>query len=231
MAGTDFETVSEAGEYVLGTLDPAERVAFQARLMRDAELQAEVAEWQRRFAPLHAETADVEPPERAFDKILARIDAFTPDNIVQLRRRVNVWRGATVALAGIAATLLVFVLTRPPEQPFAKKGLYVAVLQGSDQTTGFVAAVDIKNKVIAVRSIAAHVRTGHSYELWALGAGRTSPQPLGLVETATRLSASALTEKPLDDTMFAVSLEPVGGSSTGAPTGPVLFTGKLLSTE
>jgi anti-sigma-K factor RskA len=34
----------------------------------------------------------------------------------------------------------------------------------------------------------------------------------------------------LDNTAaFAVSLEPAGGSPTGAPTGPVLYVGKLTS--
>jgi anti-sigma-K factor RskA len=27
---------------------------------------------------------------------------------------------------------------------------------------------------------------------------------------------------------FAVSVEPMGGSPTGAPSGPVMFTGKLV---
>ncbi len=35
----------------------------------------------------------------------------------------------------------------------------------------------------------------------------------------------------LGDTVFAVSLEPEGGSPTGQPTGPVLYTGKLVATE
>jgi anti-sigma-K factor RskA len=35
----------------------------------------------------------------------------------------------------------------------------------------------------------------------------------------------------LNDTLFAVSLEPEGGSPTGQATGPVMFTGKLVATE
>jgi anti-sigma-K factor RskA len=31
--------------------------------------------------------------------------------------------------------------------------------------------------------------------------------------------------------VFAVSLEPKGGSSTGAPTGPVVFSGPLLQSQ
>jgi anti-sigma-K factor RskA len=32
----------------------------------------------------------------------------------------------------------------------------------------------------------------------------------------------------ISDATYAVSLEPAGGSPTGFPTGPVLFTGKLV---
>ena len=35
----------------------------------------------------------------------------------------------------------------------------------------------------------------------------------------------------MSDTLFAVSLEPEGGSPTNQPTGPVMFTGKLVATE
>lgn len=230
MAGTDFETAGEAGEYVLGTLDPAERIAFEARLMRDAALRTEVEAWQKRLAPLDSQTTGAKPPEPVFDKILARIGAPAPSNVFQLQRQIRTWRNVAAGLATIAAGLLIFVLARPPE-PAAPKGVYVAVLQGSDRTTGFVAAVDLRSKIIAVRSITARPQGGHSYELWALGAGRTGPQPIGLIEVSTRLSANTVSHESLGDTTLAVSLEPAGGSPTGSPTGPVLFTGKLVATE
>jgi anti-sigma-K factor RskA len=228
MAGTDFESIGEAGEYVLGTLDAAERTAFEARLTHDSVLQLEVAEWWRRLVPLEDETVNAEPPPYLFDKILARLDAPVADNVVALRRRMNIWRGATVALAAIAAALLIFLLI-PGQMAPQPKGLYVAVLQGDDAKPAFVAAIDVKSGVIAVRRVGPATPAGHSYELWALGAGRAVPQPLGVVEAAMRIPVDQLGGKPLGATMFAISLEPVGGSPTGAPTGPVLFTGKLLA--
>jgi anti-sigma-K factor RskA len=57
------------------------------------------------------------------------------------------------------------------------------------------------------------------------------PRSLGVV------GADEFTQRPLPasvdlDTLrsatFAVSLEPAGGSPSGAPTGPVLFTGKAV---
>jgi anti-sigma-K factor RskA len=228
MAGTDFENTGEVGEYVLGTLDAAERTAFEARLTRDSTLEAEVAVWRRRLAPLDGETDAAEPPRDMFDRIRARIDTPVADNVVALKRRMNIWRGATIAFAAIAAALLIFLLV-PGQIAPQPEGLYVAVLQGDDAKPAFVAAVDEKSGVIAVRRVGPATPTGHSYELWALGAGRAAPQPLGVVDAAVRIPVGQLGGKPLDATMFAISLEPAGGSTTGAPTGPVLFTGKLLA--
>ena len=55
-----------------------------------------------------------------------------------------------------------------------------------------------------------------------------APRSLGLISSsgATVVQRSKL----LDGTAaLAVSLEPSGGSPTGAPTGPVLYVGKLSS--
>lgn len=229
MAGTDSEKLSEAGEYVLGTLDPAERIAFEARLTRDVELQTEVAEWRRRLAPLDAETADADPPAQTFAKILARIDAPAPDDVVELQRRVRQWRIAATAFAVLAASLILFFVVQGQRTSSPGSNLYVAVLQGSDAQPAFVAAVDVKAKTMVVRRVGAATPEGHSYELWALGGSRAAPQPLGVIEASMRISSDQLADEPVDTTTLAISLEPSGGSPTGAPTGPVLFTGKLLS--
>jgi anti-sigma-K factor RskA len=46
---------------------------------------------------------------------------------------------------------------------------------------------------------------------------------------AARLESSS--SASFGDTVFAVSLEPRGGSPTGQPTGPVLWTGKLVPVD
>ncbi|MER8170592.1 anti-sigma factor domain-containing protein, partial [Acinetobacter baumannii] len=69
---------------------------------------------------------------------------------------------------------------------------------------------------------------------WAVGGGRANPQSLGVIDASLRIPASQLGKvdpATLGETVFAISLEPQGGSPTGAPTGPVLYTGKLVATE
>ena len=58
--------------------------------------------------------------------------------------------------------------------------------------------------------------------------GQGAPRSLGLV--SAQGATTVLRTRLLDGTAaFAVSLEPAGGSPTGAPTGPVLSVGKLQS--
>jgi anti-sigma-K factor RskA len=55
-----------------------------------------------------------------------------------------------------------------------------------------------------------------------------------VIDASFRIPASTLGKMDpsvMNDTMFAVSLEPEGGSPTSQPTGPVMFTGKLVATE
>lgn len=213
-----------AAEYALGTLDAAESAAFEAQLARDPALAAEVAAWQQRLAPLADGTPTVEPPADTYTKILERIGGA--DNVVQLRRRVAVWRSVAAGVSAVAAALILLLFMRGPAP---EHGVYVAVLQGGDAAPAFVAAVDVSSKVIVVRRVGEPAPADKSYELWALGAGRVAPQPLGVVDAAVRVPAERVGR--LDGTTLAVSLEPQGGSPTGLPTGPVLFTGKLLSTR
>jgi anti-sigma-K factor RskA len=231
MASAEFEGRDDAAEYALGTLDAAQRSAFEARMARDPALAAEVAQWQQRLGALNEETPVLEPPPQMLANIMERIGGLARDNVVVLKRRADLWRRTPIAVSAIAASLLVFVMVRTEWQA-PQKGLYVAVLQGSGTAPAFVAAVDVKSKVIVVRSLGASAPQRHSYELWALGAGRAAPQPLGVIDAVAHIPSGRLGDvgdTALADTTFAVSLEPPGGSPTGAPTGPVLFTGKLLA--
>ncbi len=231
MASAEFEDRDDAAEYALGTLDATQRSAFETRMARDPALAAEVAQWQQRLAALNEETQVSEPPQQVLANIMERIGGLASDNVVVLKRRADLWRRTAIAVSAIAASLLVFVMVRTEWQG-PQKGLYVAVLQGSGTAPAFVAAVDVKSKQIVVRSLGASAPEQHSYELWALGAGRAAPQPLGVIDAVAHIPSERLGnagDAALADTTFAVSLEPPGGSPTGAPTGPVLFTGKLLA--
>ena len=62
-----------AAEYVLGSLDPAERRQVDARRSTDASLDEAIEAWQRRIGPLSELGPEVAPPAHLYKRILARV--------------------------------------------------------------------------------------------------------------------------------------------------------------
>lgn len=222
-----------AGEYVLGTLSASERLEAQTLLAQDADFAAAVDRWSERLVSLLLATPSVAPPSHLRERVLAGIArAPSSGTVVDLTRRVAFWRGVSLAASALAAALALFILFKPQPQP--APGNYVAVLQPEGPGPAFVAAIDLKDGTISVKRLGAQAEAGRSYELWAVGGGRAAPQSLGVIDASLKIPAGQLGKidpATLNETVFAISLEPQGGSPTGAPTGPVLYTGKLVATE
>jgi len=217
-----------AGEYVLGTLDADERRAAEARIASDSDFRAAVAEWQRRLQPLADTEPAAVPHADSFAGILARLDAEpTPvagNNVVTLRRQVRRWRiGGSIA--GIAAAALFVVVVSDWSR--APQTQYVATLTPGGGAPAFVLTVDTVSNTLSIRRVADAAPAGKSYELWAVEPGQ-NPKSLGVVQQASYKQTLAV---PTKDLVLAVSLEPQGGSPTGAPTGPVVFSGPLIKSN
>jgi anti-sigma-K factor RskA len=229
------DVIALAGEYVLGTLDAAERAEAEARLARDPDFARAVLEWEEDLAPIAAAALPASAPAHVRLAVLAAIggDVLPPDNVVRLKRKLRVWRGLTLGAAALAAALAAFLILRPVSPP-VPAGKYVAVLQPEGPGPAFIATLDLASGSINAIRMGAESQSGKSYELWALGGGRDKPQSLGLVDAYLRVPTNKLGRldpQELRDTIFAISLEPQGGSPTGQPTGPVLYKGKLVATE
>ena len=226
-----------AGEYVLGTLDAGERASVAARRLREPALDAAIREWERRLAPLAELVAAVAPPEDTLAKIEARIDGrdITPSGnatIVDLRRRLNLWRTTAIAASAIAASLVVALGVRE-FQPKPKQQNLVAILQKDAASPAFLVTVNIEDRVMTVQPVAAKPEPGKSYELWIVQDSLGAPRSLGVIDDPNRMmrpTLAAYKTDVIESATFAVSLEPEGGSPTGRPTGPVVFSGKLIPT-
>jgi anti-sigma-K factor RskA len=220
-----------AGEYVLGTLDPAERAAVAARRQREGALDAAIAAWEARLAPLMDEVAPVAPPDHLLDGIMRRIDAAGSGETVALRRRLRSWRTAALGACAVAASLLVFVAARTLAPPRPGQS-FVAVLQRDAASPAFIVSVDTAALSLTIRPVAAAPQTGRSYELWLVNKGLRTPRSLGVVQNAAFTVASSrlagISPNIIRDSTFAVTLEPLGGSPSGLPTGPILYSGTLL---
>ena len=74
-------------------------------------------------------------------------------------------------------------------------------------------------------------RPASDYELWLIQ-GKKAPASMGVMPGRGRMRMQAATTARADieaGTVFAISLEPQGGSPTGEPTGPVVAQGALRS--
>ena len=107
----------------------------------------------------------------------------------------------------------------------------MAVLQRDADSPAFLLTVDVANRSLTVRRVAADTQAGKSHELWLISNCFPAPRSLGVIAPDTftvRPLQAAYDPEILEAATYAVSLEPEGGSPTGAPTGPVLFLGKLV---
>ena len=221
-----------AAEYALGTLPASERATVALRARSEPSLAAAIEAWERRLGPL-AETVPARAvPGSVWNGVEARIDALTDGNVVGIERRLRRWKVATFAASAIAASLLAFVGVREFAQPSADKML-VAVLQKDAQSPAFLVSVDLDKRQLTIRAVAAKPEPGKSYELWLVHDELKSPRSLGLIgDRPLTVGPTLASYAPnvIEDATLAVSLEPAGGSPTGAPTGPVLYSGKLIET-
>ena len=108
---------------------------------------------------------------------------------------------------------------------------YVAILADTKNQPAMTVRYTQGNGELEVRVIQTAALAGdRSLELWTLP-HNAAPQSLGLVPASgiVKLPLPARSASTLPDIpALAVSLEPKGGSPTGAPTGPVLYSGTLL---
>jgi anti-sigma-K factor RskA len=232
-----------AGEYVLGTLDFDERAAVDARRRYETALDAAIIGWERRLGPLSEAARDIPPPADLFAAITDRLNASAAPivaaidqsqrpsaEIITLKARVRRWQIGTL-VGGLLAASLAAVIVLKPQIIAPEQTQYVAVLQKDSVSPAFVVSVDISTKQLTVRQVAADKLTGKSYELWLVNAKLPQPKSLGVVHDAgvTRgVNLAGYSPEVVENSVFAVSLEPEGGSPTGLPTGPVVFSGKLV---
>lgn len=216
-----------AGEYVLGTLHGAARRRFERLLRDDARLRLSVMGWQGYLQPLAEAIPPVAPPKRVWRRIRQRIAPREAG--LNFWQRLEFWRPAGLAAGALAAALLVYIGLLPPTQ--VAPG-YIAVLSDPTARPVWVVSVAQATGELTIKAVQAEpVAPDKALELWALPKGQ-SPRSLGLLP-ASGVKSIALSE-PLRQalagaTALAVSLEPAGGSSTGQPTGPVLYQGPWLA--
>jgi anti-sigma-K factor RskA len=214
-----------AAEYALGTLSLRARRRLASAARRDARIGEAIERWELRLASLGAGVPPLTPAPRVWDGIARRLGlAGARSAPLPWWSRWQVWRGLAVA-ATVAALALGVALVSERMEPAAPS--VVVVLAGPDARPAIIATAARGERELALKAVApVNVAPDRALELWALPEG-AAPRSLGLVPSSgsgrVRLPAAALERIPA----LAISLEPAGGSPTGAPTGPVLYSGRI----
>ncbi len=215
-----------AAEYVIGTMRGGARRRFESLLPAHAVLREATLAWQDRLMPMTAVVDPVQPSGDVWRRISDRLDR-RKSVASGAWDRLAFWRGLT-AFASVAAIGLAVLLATP--HAVAPPVIVVLTATGAAAsgaaTAPIVASISGDGTTLATRSIVpVALRADRSLELWAVPA-QGAPRSLGLLPGGT--GVVALRGKVLAgaDTL-AVTVEPAGGSPTGAPTGPIVYAGKF----
>ena len=219
-----------AAEYALGTSPPRVRRRLAAVARRDPAVATALSEWERWIAVLAEEVPAVTPPPRTWQQIVNRLGLHADSAAESGDRwwqRLGFWR-AFAALSFIAAIGLgVSQWQRTAVEPLAP---LVVVLAGSDTRPALIATATRGERYLTVKKVGnAAPGAGKVFELWALPPSG-APRTLGVIPGTplSRVPVPSRVDEFLSNiTALAVSLEPPGGSPTGQPTGPVLYSGPI----
>lgn len=233
MRKTPERIESLAAEYVLGSLKGQARRRFERWMMESYRVRQEVWFWEEKLGSLADAVPGDQPPGRVWKSIEARLwpEPRVSRTSKDTGSRTGWFWPSWGALATAAALVMAVVLVQQPEpQPAPGPLLSGAVVQENVSDPLWLVSELASVNQLRMRPVAAtQAEAGKDYELWIVPESG-SPLSLGVVpvggvyqvtltDEARRVLATSRT--------LAISLEPAGGSPTGAPTGPILHVTKL----
>ena len=211
-----------ASEYVLGTLRGPARRRFERWRASTPPVDQRCRFWEERLMRLAKDLTPVQPPAHVWPAIQRRLKLTAPGPALR-RMRAFALAASVVLVVGLAG-LLYWRSVQPVRATMvatisAKSGEHVWELEVFGNT----------NRLVAHAAQLPARPAGRDYELWALPKGR-APVSLGVLpaEGATARTLTPIQKEALaSSSQVAVSIEPLGGSPTGQPTGDIVFTAPL----
>lgn len=223
-----------AAEYVLGTLDARAARALEDAFPGNATLRDLIARWENHLAPLSALARPEAPPTDLWQRIetvivgkarTSRLGNVKPSPFLRL------WQGWALGATAVAAALAFVTLVPKPQAP-----RMMTVLVSDPGQSAWTAEVEPQGglRLAAVSSAtgqsANSAPAGKILQLWGVPPGGTVPISLGLLPRgAGVLHIPAPAVRPVGGMQILISLEPEppNGVPGSAPTGPVVFIGRL----
>jgi len=227
-------------EYVLGVLDADARAAVAQEIQTTDEAAAAVALWQRRLMPLTDEIAPIQPAAyvwaRIQDDLQLNVSIATarPQPRPGLWNSLPLWHWLGLGASALAVALLVVVaLPRHETAPAvatASAGYMVSTIKQDNGIPGWTATMDLdRARMVIVPAAPAPLASGHAPELWLIPqGGKPIAVAMIVADAPTTITLDpSLLAKLGPTALLAVSVEPVGGSPTGQPTGAVIAKGAI----
>ncbi|AME24095.1 MAG: anti-sigma factor [Pseudomonadota bacterium] len=244
-----------AAEYTLGVLRGGSRRRFESISQHDPAIRLAVETWRLRLAAMTELGPGVAAPpeiwtaiERRLNLVNARRDATAarpvpPTPVARPKpgwfENLSFWRGWSIAATAIAAIALVVSIRElstvapvpapvPAPQVAQEPRIgYVATLADEKSNARMLVTWDDRTSEVTVRRLSGSSDpSDKSMQLWGLPkAGH--PVSLGVLPVGgtAKFKAASVSAYPV----LAVSVEPVGGSpNPNGPTGPVVYTGKVI---
>jgi len=212
-----------AAEYVLGTLRGRARARFERWRNASRAIDAAIQAWEARLVHMAFATPAVQPSSSAWAGIDRRVRALEGRE-----RTGSQWLAFAAVVAFVVLAGAGIFLWRAERVPALQTYATIAQKSGAPLWRVEVSADYQHLRAVALASYAKG--PGRSLELWALPEGK-APVSLGLLPDQggiERMLNSQQAAALRVAAHVAVSLEPAGGSPSGAPTGPVLFVADRL---
>lgn len=212
------------GEYLLGALRGGARRRFERAARDEPAVALRLRTLQQQFTPRYSERIAETPAAGGWERLerelhLSQYRAPWYSRVSFLRA----WAfGVTAALLLGVALIALRVPTETTLTPIAQ-----LALKGAPPSV--TAALSRDGQTLQLRAerpiVAGPLR---SYELWLIpeGGAPISLAVLGALDGTLRVPAAQVGQLRRG-AQLAVSVEPIGGSPTGAPTGPVIMSGAI----
>ena len=212
------------GEYMLGTLRGGARRRFERALREEPAVALRLRTLQQEFTPRYSEHIAQTPSAGGWQRLAREL------NLSQHRApwysRVSFLRGWALGATAALVLGVMFVTLRTTTEPTLVPIAQLALKGAPPNVTAALSPDGSTLELRAERPIVAG--PSQSYELWVIpqGGAPISLAVLGQVDGAL-LVREAHRGQLRKGAVLAITVEPLGGSPTGGPTGPVILSGAI----
>ena len=212
------------GEYLLGALRGPARRRLERAIRTEPRVALRVSHWGN-LAPRYSRMIERQPSPRVWQGLERDLD------LARYRapwyRRERFWIAVSTAMALV---LVVAFALQVMQQRDVIDAAPIALLSGKDDAPQVSALRSRDGRTLVLRATRPMVAgAAKSFELWVIPAEGGDPISVAVLAS---LDARLTVPSPQGSRLragatLAVSVEPVGGSPTGKPTGPVILVGKI----